>query len=76
MDTWTDVFTDSHGVKRCTRCQHARPTKNQDVAKVAVNTLADALKSIQEAAAKLKKQIHNLALQDVCQQEEKVDFLE
>lgn len=27
MDGWTDVFTDKDGVRRCSRCQHARPTQ-------------------------------------------------
>ena len=26
MDGWTDVFTDKDGVRRCSRCQHARPS--------------------------------------------------
>ena len=25
MDGWTEVFTDQNGVRRCKRCQHARP---------------------------------------------------
>ena len=29
MDTWTDIFTDDKGVRRCRRCQHARPSKFQ-----------------------------------------------
>lgn len=27
MDGWTDVFTDKDGVRRCSRCQHARPAQ-------------------------------------------------
>lgn len=29
MDGWTEVFTDSDGVKRCKRCNHVRPTQSQ-----------------------------------------------
>lgn len=25
MDGWTEVFTDSKGIKRCSRCRHTRP---------------------------------------------------
>jgi hypothetical protein len=55
MDTWTDVFTDSHGVRRCKRCQHARPTSKQDIGQVASNTLESMLKNIQKATEAIKK---------------------
>lgn len=29
MDTWTEVFTDEKGIRRCRRCQHARPSQFQ-----------------------------------------------
>lgn len=29
MDGWTEVYTDSDGMKRCKRCNHVRPTQNQ-----------------------------------------------
>lgn len=29
MDGWTEVYTDSDGVKRCKRCNHVRPTQPQ-----------------------------------------------
>jgi hypothetical protein len=30
MDGWTEVYTDSDGLKRCKRCNHVRPTQNQE----------------------------------------------
>jgi hypothetical protein len=55
MDTWTDAFTDDKGVRRCRRCQHARPTKNQDIPQVAVKSLGDLLSNMQNAVQNAKK---------------------
>lgn len=46
MDTWNDVFTDQKGVRRCRRCQHARPEKKQDIPQDAVSRM---LKGIQQS---------------------------
>jgi hypothetical protein len=27
MDAWTETYVDNDGVKRCSRCNHARPNK-------------------------------------------------
>jgi hypothetical protein len=55
MDTWTDVFTDAKGVRRCKRCQHARPTATQDLGQVATTAAADLLKNIQNATQQITK---------------------
>lgn len=33
MDTWTDVFIDEKNIRRCRRCQHARPIQYTDLEK-------------------------------------------
>ncbi len=55
MDTWTAAFTDQKGVRRCRRCQHARPEANQNIPQVATKSLDDLLKNLQNASQSLKK---------------------
>jgi hypothetical protein len=55
MDTWTDVFIDQKGIRRCKRCQHARPEKYQNIGGVALQAVGDVLGNLQKAVSSTKK---------------------
>ena len=55
MDTWTDAFIDEKGVRRCKRCQHARPDKYQNIGGVATQALGNLSESLQKVVENLKQ---------------------
>jgi len=54
MDGWNEVYTDSGGIRRCSRCQHARPTQLPD------NSVSSRATTASERATNLGTQINQL----------------